>query len=112
MSADPLLPTTPLQGVGAPQTGGPSTSNAPRAKPAGEQVAGERTTPAFEALLERLQQQSNALSGSAPETPDELAPAVDEARSSLENALQLGDRLLEAYRASVQRGDAVDGGAA
>ena len=58
--------------------------------------------PAFEALLERLlasaaelEQRSRSLS-----SPQELPGAVDAARASLEDALTLGERLLEAYRAS------------
>jgi len=58
--------------------------------------------PAFEALLERLEaraaeleEKTKTLSG-----PAELPAALDTARVSLEEALQLGEELLEAYRAA------------
>lgn len=58
--------------------------------------------PAFEALLERLearaaelQEKSKTLSG-----PSELPGALDVARVSLEEALHLGEELLEAYHAA------------
>jgi hypothetical protein len=83
----------------------PSASEAVRpARPSGPSRAGELrpTAPAFEALLERLeahaselQEKSKALSG-----PAELPGAVDTARVSLEEALHLGEELLEAYRAA------------
>ena len=69
------------------------------------QAPGERRAgPAFEALLERLearaaelQEKSKTLAG-----PAELPGAVDTARVSLEEALQLGRELLEAYHAARQ----------
>lgn len=63
----------------------------------------------FEALLENLEQKAQALDAKARAelAPDELAQAVDEARSSLEDALALQERLLEAWRQSKHqaRGD-------
>lgn len=83
----------------------PSASEAVRpARPSGPSREAERRSavPAFEALLERLearaaelQERSKTLSG-----PAELPGAIDAARVSLEEALHLGEELLEAYRAS------------
>ena len=58
--------------------------------------------PAFEALLERLTSRAAELEEKSKtlDAPDELPGAVDAARASLEDALQLGSELLEAYRAS------------
>jgi hypothetical protein len=66
---------------------------------------GARTTLAFEALLERLTARAAELSEkkSAIATPGEVHEAVDAARASLEDALTLGERLLEAYRAAERR---------
>lgn len=65
---------------------------------------------AFRALLERLEGHARGLADAsdALREPGELAGAVDRARVSLEDALSLGDQLLEAYRAAnqrVERGD-------
>lgn len=64
------------------------------------------TSPAFEAMLERLsvraaelEQRSQTLESAA-----ELPEAVNAARASLEDALHLGSELLEAYRAAQQSG--------
>ncbi len=61
--------------------------------------------PAFEALLERLttraaelEQKTKTLSA-----PEQLPGALDAARSSLEDALTLGEELLEAYRVAQHR---------
>lgn len=58
------------------------------------------STPAFEALLDRLEQRAQRLRDREGEVNDPagLSGAVDDARASLEDALSLGDRLLEAYR--------------
>lgn len=63
---------------------------------------------AFRALLENLEQRAAGLRGSAAPSDGDLAPrdlagAVDEARASLEDALDLKERLLEAYRADLSR---------
>lgn len=61
--------------------------------------------PAFRALLERLETQARELSSTERiEDAGELAGAVEHARHALEDALSLGDRLLEAYRAATTRG--------
>lgn len=55
---------------------------------------------AFRSLLDELQTKASHLEGSARSVdgPRELRGAVDEARSTLEGALQLGERVLEAFR--------------
>ena len=59
-------------------------------------------SPAFHVLLERLQAQASELETKTPTVADakELAGAVDIARASLDDALSLSDRLLEAFRES------------
>lgn len=58
--------------------------------------------PAFEALLEKLQQQAKSLQHDSETVakPDELTGAVDRAADSLKDALSLSDQLLEAFRES------------
>ena len=74
----------------------------PRSRP--EQAPGEER-PAFRALLDRLQEQASSLSERSKEVgdPAQLSDAVDEARASLDEALSLGERLLEAYREANHR---------
>jgi hypothetical protein len=77
---------------------------APGAARAGATAHG---TPAFEALLEKLERRAAELRAQADavEEPEQLASAVEDARTSLEDALSLGASLLEAYRqAQQQRG--------
>jgi len=61
--------------------------------------------PAFQALLEKLQQQARSLSedSEAVARPEDLSGAVDRARATLDDALSLSDRLLEAYREAAQQ---------
>lgn len=63
---------------------------------------------AFRALLERLEERTRELSEHSRTLADAsgLAGAVDTARASLEDALSLGDRLLEAYREARLQGGA------
>lgn len=70
-----------------------------------------RGGPAFEALLEKLDSNAAELQrkGAAVESSDHLAQAVDSARSTLVDALSLGDQLLEAYREALHQGNASDG---
>ena len=77
-------PTAPSKGVSSPENGA-----------------------RFRALLDQLQTQVQGLqkTGEGPLKPDELAGAVDQARTSLEDALSLKDQLLEAYRAAQQRSE-------
>lgn len=91
MSEIPQLPSSTSETVRPARSSGPSRASELRS-----------TVPAFEALLERLearaaelQEKSKTLSG-----PAELPGAVDAARVSLEEALHLGEELLEAYRAA------------
>jgi len=64
------------------------------------------SSPAFEALLERLSVRAAELEKRSQtlESAAELPEAVDAARASLEDALHLGSELLEAYRAAQQSG--------
>ncbi len=61
--------------------------------------------PAFQALLDRIQSQTKQLQESSKTTDDpaSLNKAVDLARASLDDALSLGDGLLEAFREAQQQ---------
>jgi predicted RNase H-like HicB family nuclease len=90
MGEIPQLPAAVPETVRSSRLASPSQAAQPR--PAG---------PAFEALLSRLEaraaelkEKSEALAG-----PAELPGALDAARASLEEALHLGQELLEAYHA-------------
>lgn len=87
----PKLPPTGPQRAGAV---GPTLSRPKAASPG--------AAASFEALLESLEQKAQALDAKARAelAPEELAQAVDEARSSLQDALALQERLLEAWRQS------------
>lgn len=67
----------------------------------------------FRALLEKLEVQAQELKNQAGgvEKADDLAGAVGQAQESLEQALSLSDRLVEAFRQSLQqeRGGAARG---
>lgn len=69
---------------------------------------------AFKALLEQLEAQARELSEKSDRVdgPNELASAVDQAHASLQGALSLSERLLEAYRAERARTSASEGSAA
>ena len=56
--------------------------------------------PAFRVLLDRLTSRADELAkkSQAAEDPEKLPGAVDAARASLEDALSLSEKLLEAYR--------------
>ena len=89
----------------APITPGiPPRANAASTPPAGAASAGTSGA-AFQALIEKLGSQAQALEQDAASVrgPDDLAGAVDRAHASLQDALSLSDRLLEAYRESRQR---------
>ncbi len=60
--------------------------------------AADGASPSFHALLEKLEQQAGSLKSRDVADASNLAGAVDEARESLEGALELGRDLLEAYR--------------
>ncbi len=88
----------PIQGGPGPIRGvEPATQ-----KPATAPEAG----PAFRVLLEQLEQQAQGLTRASEglDEPKELAGAVDRARATLDDALSLGDQLLEAFRAANQLG--------
>lgn len=61
----------------------------------------------FKALLERLEGETRRLGEASDGVHgvQDLAGAVDVARASVEEAIQLGDELLEAYRAARQRAE-------
>lgn len=90
------LPALNLNGPAALQPGAPARS----ARRATE------GSPAFEALLERLTARAAELDVRSREVarPEDLPGAMDAARASLEDALTLGERLLEAYQAEQRRG--------
>jgi len=83
------------------------TSSAKPAQAPGSKTE-TRNAPAFKALLEKLQQQAQNLNRESETVahPEELSDAVDHARSSLNDALSLSDRLLEAFREAMQNGGA------
>lgn len=91
------LPALNLNGPGALQPGAPARST---------RDASSASSPAFEALLERLTARAADLDARSREVarPEDLPGAVDAARASLEDALTLGERLLEAYQAEQHRG--------
>lgn len=73
-------------------------------------VDGPRDTKAgaaFKALLERLEDETRRLSEASDGVNGarDLAAAVDVAGESVAEAIQLGDELLEAYRAARQRAE-------
>lgn len=72
--------------------------SAPREEQARSKRIEESAGPAFQALLESLLARAQALDEESErvEGPDELGRAVESARETLEDALSLRDRLLEA----------------
>lgn len=88
---DPNVARTTLQETGAVQRAAPDAQGGV----------------AFQALLEKLQAQASRLGRSADEIqrPDELAEAVEVAKTSLRDALALEEQLLEAYRQALHTGE-------
>lgn len=86
--ASPLRPTGPAE---AGQRGA-------------EEAARSKGGPAFQALLEQLQEKARSLSkdSTSVDKPEDLSGAVDRAKSTLTDALSLSDQLLEAYRQASQ----------
>ena len=84
-------------------------SRASRPAPAAGKTTSTGAAPAggaaFQALLERLESQARELElqSRTIENQKDLTGAVDRAHASLQDALTLGDRLLEAYRESLAR---------
>jgi len=68
---------------------------------------------AFRALLERLEKEARALDDQVQrvDDPEGLAQAVDRAHASLQDALSLGDRLLEAFRQAALQPSTAERGA-
>ncbi|MDF1800336.1 MAG: hypothetical protein P1V81_14250 [Planctomycetota bacterium] len=58
----------------------------------------EEAAPGFQALLEKLEKSAGILANREVDSPDHLAGALDEARATLQDALDLGRDLIEAYR--------------
>ncbi|MCB9916271.1 MAG: hypothetical protein H6828_14170 [Planctomycetes bacterium] len=87
-----MVENNPIQRAGVGGIGG---ANAPAS-----QKPTTANGPAFQALLEKLQQQAKHLQRDSEtvERPEDLSGAVDRAQASLEQALSLSDKLLEAYR--------------
>jgi hypothetical protein len=100
----------PLQN---PLIPGPQPAPGPGAAP-GSGRAAERSPASaeFQALLERIETRARRLAAEteAVEVPAQLAGAVEAARESLVDVLDLGERLLEAYRQQRQQGPAAGGG--
>jgi hypothetical protein len=90
----------PIQG-GSIRVGATPASNAPKS-------ASETNGAAFQALIEKLEAQARDIQAESATVsgPNELAQAVDHAHASLQDALSLSERLLEAYRASMHAPDA------
>ena len=76
----------------------PKASQSGASSSTGESVA-------FRALLERLEREAHALEEDARSIsdPKALAGAVDRAQASLQDALSIGDQLLDAYREACSR---------
>ena len=94
MTSDPSIPGGP---------GPVRDSGAGARKPDGARPS--TGGPAFRALLEKLESQARGLHRASEDVVDasDLPGAVDRARTSLDDALSLGESLLEAYRAARQR---------
>jgi flagellar hook-basal body complex protein FliE len=85
-------------------------SAAGRTAPASSHPASAATGPAaagaaFQVLLERLETHARELEvqSRSIENPKDLTGAVDRAHASLQDALSLSDRLVEAYREALAR---------
>ncbi len=87
---------------------GANRSAAASGKPACEGPGPAAAGAAFHALLERLETQARELEAQSRsiESPKDLTGAVDRAHASLQDALSLGDRLVEAYKEALARNQA------
>jgi hypothetical protein len=83
------------------QTQAPGITGAQPAGPrAGAPASGTRSSHLFQALLEDLERRADEVrsSGASVRSTSDLSHAVESARASLEDALSVKDRLLEAFR--------------
>lgn len=90
-----------------------ANAGASRTSPAGSKSAASAAESAaagaaFHALLERLETHARELElqSRSIENPKELSGAVGRAHASLQDALSLSDRLVEAYREALARNQA------
>ncbi len=106
MNEIPQLPAQPSGTTSGSMSGSMSGSigQVGRAQPGGKTAGAKPNGPAFEVLLERLTTRAAELEEKSKtlSEPADLPGAVDAARSSLEDALALGEELMEAYRAAQQ----------
>lgn len=96
----------PIQnGQGGPVRGPEGVRKSGQVPPSATTPSGSETRPAFKALLEKLEERARALQEETSRVEDStrLAGAVEGARSSLEEALSLGEELLESFRQSQQQ---------
>lgn len=82
-------------------------ANAPNGSTVKDRAGVRPTGAVFEALFERLTARAADLEAKTRNLsePGQLPGAVDAARASLEDALSLGEGLLEAFRAAQQSGE-------
>lgn len=85
---------------------GPSGPDPNRPPAAEGNTSSSEAGAAFRAMLDRLSEQAVQLDAESRTVDDaaSLSDAVDHARESLEGALELQERLLEAFRQSRQQG--------
>jgi len=97
--SSPVPPGGPLRGPAPVQ--GPATGATRGAGVSGDGAA-------FRALLEELEQRAGALEEKSRSDlqPGDLPEAVDQARTSMQDALKLSTELLEAWRQSQHQGGA------
>lgn len=102
-----MSPLDPHQaGLGRTQGAGQAAGQTPASKASDPQSGA-----AFKALLERLEEETRRLAAASEGVSNarDLSGAVGRAGESIQHAVQLGDELLEAYRAALQHEE--DGGA-
>ena len=93
-----------------PSGGAPRRISGPQ-EAAGQTSAQKAADPqagaAFKALLERLEEETRRLTAASDAVTGakDLSGAVDRAGESIDQAVQLGDELLEAYRAARQNNE-------
>lgn len=88
LGPEPIVPASPVQPGGR-------SDGAPR----------EATDVTFQRMLERLQARAEELEveSKSVDDPTRLSGAVEAARASLEDAVSLGEELLEAFREASQQ---------